>query len=229
MSAESPLMSQWWIYLSWIGPLIALHGHRLRSGSRVTLLGHPLPMATEGSHPWASGLVHTHWRATHVGAIHATTHTSWVHASCHGRGAAGPWLVHELAVVALRRPHLERGADLWRRPAAFQMNKWAHFKIQDKKPKPERDQPGCTGSCLCWSLAGQLRLLWQWLLLWRPQQRQQRRRRRQQVGWNPKVVVYEVACLYHLAHLARPGNWVEGIHINVYITTDRGRNVYLME
>lgn len=113
MPTKTPKPSITSSYLSRIRPLCALHGHGLRSGARVTLLGHPLAVAAEGTHTGPSGLVHAHRRATHVRTIHTGSHTR-VHAPCHGRRATGPRLVHKLGVVALRRAHLKRGADLWK-------------------------------------------------------------------------------------------------------------------
>lgn len=94
-------------HFSRIGPLCALHWHGLRSGAWVSLLGHPLAMGPKRPHSWCPGLVHAHWRAADIGAVHASTHASWVHASCHGRRSPGSGLVHKLAVIALRRAHLK--------------------------------------------------------------------------------------------------------------------------
>lgn len=85
----------------------ALHAHALRPGSCVPLLGHPLAMGGERPHALAPGLVHSNGRPTHVGCIHACAHVSR-----ERRRAAGPWLVHELAVVRLVWCHLEGGAHL---------------------------------------------------------------------------------------------------------------------
>lgn len=94
-------------HLSRIRSFGALHWHGLRSGTWVSLLGHPLAMASEW-HSWCPGLVHAHWRATDIGTVHTSTHAGWVHAPCHGWRAPGSRLVHKLAVIALCRAHLKR-------------------------------------------------------------------------------------------------------------------------
>lgn len=94
-------------HLPWIRSFHSLHTHALCPGSSVPLLGHPLTMGAKRPHDLAPGLVHSNGRPTHVGCIHACAHVSrerW--------GAAGPWLVHELAVVCLVWCHLKRGAHL---------------------------------------------------------------------------------------------------------------------
>lgn len=99
-------------HLSRIWPLCALHGHSLRSGAWICLLGHPLAVGSERPHSRCPGLVHAHWRAADIGVVYASTNASWVHASCHGRWAPGSRLVHKLAVITLRRAHLKRWAHL---------------------------------------------------------------------------------------------------------------------
>lgn len=69
------------------------------------MLGHALAVGPEGTHAWASSLVHAHGRAVHVG-VHGRPHAGRVHAA--GRSPRA----HELVVVGLRRAHLERGAHL---------------------------------------------------------------------------------------------------------------------
>lgn len=94
-------------HLPWVRSFHALHAHALRPGSCVPLLGHPLVMGSKRPHALAPGLVHSNGRPTHVGCIHACAHVSrerW--------RAAGPGLVHELAVVCLVWRHLKGGAHL---------------------------------------------------------------------------------------------------------------------
>lgn len=97
-------------HLSWVWSFHSLHTHALRAGPSVTMLGHPLAMGPKWPHALASGLVHSHWRPTNVGCIHA-----WNHASRQRWRATGSGLIHELAVVCLVWPHLEGGAHLQQR------------------------------------------------------------------------------------------------------------------